>query len=391
MTGATNDDTQAADVARDPTATSGRSQGPGTTPGPSDASSHLVLFLLVPIVVALVIVILDRWRPGAIPKPNDGFATGVEAIAFISAAALAIERTLEGFWTALGSKLGGWWPLRSVTRSIEAYEQQTNLLLTGPLTNAIRTLESAKTHANATAEDIKMLDAHLAAVRGAPVQLQEKMNAAQKLAPGSPRFQIVAEVAGDGLDVVRGALDRAAKVTGEVSETIVEAAEDVASACDRIGAFITSFDDNPARKIASLCLGAALGLVVTALLGLNMFVALLEGDVAGQLAGLTGILLTGVVVGLGANPTHEVIKALQRRKAASGAPSTTAPAQGTTTVVNIDASGSTRLPDMPLVSGYRGADDVRIDLDPVSPLAVFRSTPPALISSRRERIARRTD
>jgi hypothetical protein len=32
------------------------------------------------------------------------------------------------------------------------------------------------------------------------------------------------------------------------------------------------------------------------------------------MVGITGVLATGVVIGLGSNPTHEVIKALQRRK-----------------------------------------------------------------------------
>lgn len=89
----------------------------------------------------------------------------------------------------------------------------------------------------------------------------------------------------------------------------------------------------------SLAIGATLGVLVCGLMGLNLFLAVLEDDTtspaalqrvaaqesdnedsgcsnnpAGCLDGTAGILLTGIVVGLGSNPTHEVIRALQRRK-----------------------------------------------------------------------------
>jgi hypothetical protein len=64
----------------------------------------------------------------------------------------------------------------------------------------------------------------------------------------------------------------------------------------------------------SIALGVPLAILASGILGLNMFSAVLGPDVPGYMAGLAGILATGVVMGLGSNPTHEVIKALQRRR-----------------------------------------------------------------------------
>jgi hypothetical protein len=358
---------------------------------PSDASSGLLFFLLVPIAVAAAFVGIDAISDTAIPDPNDGFATGVEAIAFISAAALLIERTLEGLWTAIGSKLGGWWPLRSVTKSIEDYEKQTNVLLSGPFTHAVNALAAAKEVAREAGKDVTELDRQLAALAKAPDRLRDKVKAAQKLASGSPRFQMVSEVADDGITAIRTALDQASKATGEVSDKLVDAAEEVAAVCDQTAAFITSFSDNPARKIASLCLGAAFGLIVAAFLGLNMFVAVLEGDVEGQFAGLTGVLFTGVIIGFGANPTHEVIKALQRRKADSTASTSAAPAPETTTVVNVNAASASRHSGVRLLGSDAGGGDTMIDLDPVTPVTIVQSMPATSVTPVRTRTARTTD
>jgi hypothetical protein len=54
-------------------------------------------------------------------------------------------------------------------------------------------------------------------------------------------------------------------------------------------------------------------MLVAGFIGLNVFAAIFDAS-AGALAGAAGIVLTGLLVGLGSNPTHEVIKALQAVK-----------------------------------------------------------------------------
>ena len=84
---------------------------------------------------------------------------------------------------------------------------------------------------------------------------------------------------------------------------------------------VEAFAGNPARTVASLVLGMSAGVVVAGALGLNMVVSVLgSGQAAGLglLDGRLGVLATGLVIGLGANPTHEAIKALSRLKQRNG-------------------------------------------------------------------------
>jgi hypothetical protein len=73
---------------------------------------------------------------------------------------------------------------------------------------------------------------------------------------------------------------------------------------------LDSFQDNPARRLISIYTGAILGLVVAGTTGLNVFQAT---GVSSNLPGL-GVALTGLLIGLGASPTHEAIRVLQEIK-----------------------------------------------------------------------------
>jgi hypothetical protein len=61
-------------------------------------------------------------------------------------------------------------------------------------------------------------------------------------------------------------------------------------------------------------------MLVAGFVGLNLFVATLAGpngqspDFPTVLAGWLGVVLTGIVIGLGSDPTHEVVKSLQTYK-----------------------------------------------------------------------------
>jgi hypothetical protein len=95
---------------------------------------------------------------------------------------------------------------------------------------------------------------------------------------------------------------------------------------------ISTFSDNPARRVLSLVIGATLGMLVAGFFGLNLFLAIVqEPDEARQvgdpstaectldnptacLTGRAGIVVTGVILGLGSNPTHEIISGLRKRE-----------------------------------------------------------------------------
>lgn len=81
-----------------------------------------------------------------------------------------------------------------------------------------------------------------------------------------------------------------------------------------LSGFLSTFNDNPVRRIFSIVWGMSLGIFVATLLGLNVFKATLETSVTTGMSGALEIFLTGLVLGLGASPTHEVIEILKQIK-----------------------------------------------------------------------------
>ena len=73
---------------------------------------------------------------------------------------------------------------------------------------------------------------------------------------------------------------------------------------------LEEFKDNPGRKVISIYFGAILGIAVATIAEVDVFHATENHDVLGALA----VPLTGILMGLGANPTHEVIAALKTYK-----------------------------------------------------------------------------
>jgi hypothetical protein len=292
---------------------------PGQTPVPEppaepEADSTLVLWAFWCGALAASMV-LAAW---VAPEANEGFADGAAALAFIATVAVGIERAVEIFWTIVArSNLGGWWPLNQVRSSILAFEANTDALLAGPLAEAKAALVQAKGVAAQAGTSAAEVDKMIATFGAEVDRLEKKVTNAKKLAPGSPRFELLSEAASDAVGQVQVAALFVEQYVPKALETAGNRAEQLADACDRATDIVSSFSDNPARKLLSLMLGAIIGVIIAGFMGLNLFLAALgEGeDFAADLGGTVGIILTGVIIGFGANPTHEVIKALQRRKA----------------------------------------------------------------------------
>jgi hypothetical protein len=138
-------------------------------------------------------------------------------------------------------------------------------------------------------------------------------------------------------------------------------------AADRASAIIASFQDNPARRLAALILGASIGVLVAAGVGLNVFAATLVGpdgsttDLPRLVAGTFGVLLTGVLIGLGSAPTHEVVKSLQTYK-----DSRTAPSSVTTMVTDMAGFAATGVDPA-------GGDEAVFGQGATAPTAVLRA------------------
>lgn len=125
----------------------------------------------------------------------------------------------------------------------------------------------------------------------------------EELAPGNQRVRLLTLTATESINHLT-------ETYGDVFEELTAASTTANSAISGLQGFLATFNDNPGRRLISLYLGSILGLVVAGLFGLDVFQATLDNSVYPLLS----IILTGILIGLGANPTHEVIRVIQEFK-----------------------------------------------------------------------------
>ncbi|HYO44279.1 MAG TPA: hypothetical protein VES19_13870 [Candidatus Limnocylindrales bacterium] len=247
---------------------------------------------------------------------NAGFKDAASVLAFVSLTAIAIERLIEGAFSVVSGRLGEWWPLRAVRGEFNAFEAATNDVL-GPVTGqTIEQLSAARDLMVAAGQDVTAIQQTMDGVVAQHARLSAQLeDVRSKLPPGSARLGRLGEINAAMATTLHDAHVVGTAATGGAREALRQASE----VAERASLIIATFTDNPARRVASLFLGAGLGMVVAAAVGLNLFAATLEPpagaiDMAGLLAGKIGIVLTGVLIGLGSSPTHEVVKSLQAYK-----------------------------------------------------------------------------
>jgi hypothetical protein len=131
------------------------------------------------------------------------------------------------------------------------------------------------------------------------------------------------------------------------------------TALSGLGDFLGTFKDNPGRRLLSIQIGLLAGLLVAAIGGLDVIAGVQNQGATTALAPATigGVIFTGLLMGLGSSPTHEVISTLQQYKQQSktaGAPTGTFGDSGS------DAGAATHFVAVPealsRVVGGSGAD-----------------------------------
>ena len=261
--------------------------------------------LLIALIATVVLVVVALIVNGFIPTDPvtgkvvlNGFKDAATTLAFIGGAAMGIERVLEAFWTFMGGVIGTYWPLNVINKQVQALVVDLDSALKPFHEEALKKIEVLKKIATPQQlERLKQAETEIGT-------LKARFDEIKKLAPDNQRVQLLTAAASQNVAVLQekfGDLLTEADRATKVAQTAIGGLQD----------FLATFKDNPGRRLISIYLGTILGLPVAGLFGLDLFAAA-SGTPSAH--GRWSVLLTGVIIGLGSNPTHEVIRAIQEFK-----------------------------------------------------------------------------
>lgn len=253
--------------------------------------------------------------------PNVGFAGPAAVLSIITAVAVGIERIIEGFWTIIGLTKGAFWPLNLVNEQVNG--------MVNNLDDKLRPVyEDAEKAMNELARTERWADEKLAEAKRELEELKARTTRLKALAPDNQRVNMIAASAFQSVSFLE-------KKYPQVSRNAEVAQQAIIGVSD----FVATFKDNPGRRLISILLGMILGLCVAGVIRLDLFEAAGQTPAAGEtnatrpatpdvsaarerkaeVGGITiglywGVAFTGLLMGLGSNPTHEVIRAIQEYK-----------------------------------------------------------------------------
>jgi hypothetical protein len=252
--------------------------------GGTSASGRLFLGLAVFVLLLLTLLVTLAQAP----KVDQANATAI--LTLVTAGAVAIERVIEALWTVVGANGRPWWPFTEVGERVGNLLEQLNADLV-PL----------REHANAMLQDAgegaEMMGTYFPNLR----QTQWLTTTLNALGPSNRRARNLAKAASTSARWFE---------TADVPEPITGAANRVKYTADTLTNFLDTFNDNPARRLISILLGCIIGITAAGVLGLDA----LQATLGTKPFGNVGTTITGFAMGLGANPTHELIKTLQETK-----------------------------------------------------------------------------
>jgi hypothetical protein len=224
------------------------------------------------------------------PHEVSGIRDSAAALALITGAAIAIERTMEFGWTLVGQLVDPAWP-KALSDAVRPFIDRLTAKLTEYVGEARKALDSFQASTGEDHDALARVNQQLAAIQSAANSLG--------VPAASERLQDVARLAADTTDLLKKI---GVKAHG-IENGVVAAANDAS-------AFLATFSDNPGRRLISIAVGSAMGLLVAAAFRVDVFQAT---DTSPSPAAW-GIAATGLIIGLGSNPTHELIQALQELK-----------------------------------------------------------------------------
>jgi hypothetical protein len=216
-------------------------------------------------------------------------------LAFISAAAVGIERILEGLWTFVDffksrfsflGKVDGM--LTKTNSELDSYVNALNTALT-------KLKQNAATFPKSVQDAEKQL-----------TSLQTNIALLKTMKPNDPSLQDVVNATQQGIAYIQSFYPEFNLAAGAAPGALSDLSD-----------FLATFASNPARRLISLFLGALAGLLVAGYFGLDLISAALGTSSNSSSSGFLPhptVAITGLIIGLGSSPTHEIIQALQNFK-----------------------------------------------------------------------------
>jgi hypothetical protein len=303
---------------------------PETTDKPSRPSNKLatwfkehwkgLLFVILGIATFLALFIFVSL---AEVNTKAAASTATAMLAIITATAIGIERAIETFWSLVGQLAHAWWPFNKMYSQVTDLEAdvksrviKTQEAIDNALSKANSAEEAAEKGLTQAKEEIDKLNARITEL--------------QKLAPGNQRISLFAASVSQGIGMV-------AQYQPQIEYNLRLVDQSVAGLTD----FAASFKENPLRRIINIWAGAMLGMVVAYLVRFDIFSAVLgENSQPANWWPHLSIALTGLIVGLGSNPTHDVIAALQEVKKHRASQNQPGPVATEPVEVEVEAPGT---------------------------------------------------
>ncbi len=246
-------------------------------------------------------------------RPNTGFTDAAAVLTIAGLVAVGIERTLEVGWTLIGQAKSAWWPLNEFAEEVGRLEASVTDSAGSLFNDALTRLETARGAVDTATDTWKRIDAQIQQLETRRTSWEQQRDQILALAPGNQRFRLLASASSQ----VAGELKtRYGQAEPQIAHAAAVASQVTAGAAD----FVATFKDNPSRRVISIWAGGLIGMTAAGILGLDIFQAAAGATIGGwrvgqqELLPFLGVALTGMVLGLGADPTHEVIRVLQEWK-----------------------------------------------------------------------------
>jgi hypothetical protein len=231
---------------------------------------------------------------------------GNVALMLVTGGSVAIERTLEALWTVVDMVQGGRLPLAPRARQVNALVNDVNVQLSAALQKLEGDMKAYQATVPSVSERVNEVLGSIGVVRA-------NLWLAADTLDGATIAKALGKING-GIDAI---IAKYPVLTNGTS--ISDSLDTSLKAATSLQELLVTFESNPGRRLLSIIAGAIIGLGVAFLLGLNVITAVgADGNpAAGPVvpsAPSPWVAITGLVMGLGSTPTHELIRAVQQQK-----------------------------------------------------------------------------